>query len=39
MSAIFQHIRDEMMWNLVDHGVVGYIDNILIYAENKDEYI
>ena len=37
--AIFQHMMNEILQDLIDHGVVVYIDDILIYMENEEEYV
>jgi uncharacterized membrane protein len=37
-SASFQDMTNHILQNLLDTGVVVYIDNILIYAKNEEIY-
>ena len=37
--AIFQNMMNEIFKGLIDHGVVIYLDDILIYSRNEDEHI
>ena len=32
-------MRNEILWDLIYHGVVVYIDDIFIYTENEEEHI
>ena len=34
--ATFQNMMNEIFKDLIDHGVVIYLDDILIYSRNKD---
>ena len=36
--AIFQYIMNKILQDLINHEVVVYIDDILIYTENEEEY-
>jgi hypothetical protein len=36
--AIFQHMMNDIFWKYLDHFVVIYLDDILIYSKNKEEY-
>ena len=35
----FQSMMDNIFHDLLDHGVIGYLDDILIYTENVDKHI
>jgi hypothetical protein len=37
--ATFQDIMNYILQDLLDRGVVVYIDNILIYANDQEEYV
>jgi hypothetical protein len=37
--ATCQNMKKKILQDLIDHGVVVYIDDILIYTENEDEDI
>ena len=37
--ATFQVIMNTILRHFLDHGVVVYLDDILIYSENEDEHI
>jgi hypothetical protein len=37
-SASFQNMINEILYNMIDLGVVTYIDDILIYSQTKEEY-
>ena len=37
--ATFQWMMDNICHDLLDNGVIVYLDNILIYTENVDKYI
>jgi hypothetical protein len=37
--ATFQDMMNEILRDLIDHGVVVYIDDILIYTETEEEHI
>jgi hypothetical protein len=36
--AIFQHMMNDIFWKYLDHFVVIYLDDILIYSKNEEEY-
>ena len=36
--ATFQAIMDDLLHNMLDEGVIIYLDHILIYAENMAEH-
>ena len=36
--AIFQAMIDDLFYNMLDEGVVIYLDDILIYAENMADH-
>jgi hypothetical protein len=38
-SATFQDMMNEILRDPIDYGVVVYIDDILIYAQNEEEHI
>ena len=38
MSAIFQELINHMLYNYLDEFVIMYLDNILIYFENKKNH-
>jgi hypothetical protein len=35
--ALFQNMINEIFKHMIDHGVVAYIDDILIYSQTKEE--
>ena len=37
--ATFQAMMNTILRNFLDHGVVVYLDDILIYSENVEEHI
>ena len=37
--ATFQDMMNEILRDLINHGVVVYIDDILIYTENEEEHV
>jgi hypothetical protein len=37
-SAIFQKINEKISYNLIDQGVVAYIDDIVIYYTSQEEH-
>jgi len=37
--ATFQTIMNKILRQFLDHGVVVYLDDILIYADNMDNHI
>jgi hypothetical protein len=37
-SAIFQNIMNHIFQDLLDLGLIVYVDNILIYAETEEEH-
>ena len=37
--ATFQAMMNIILRNFLDHGVVVYLDDILIYSENEEEHI
>jgi hypothetical protein len=37
-SASFQNIINEIFKDMIDLGVVAYIDDILIYSQTKEEH-
>ena len=37
--AIFQDMMNEILQDLINHRVVVYINDILIYTENKEKHI
>ena len=39
MPAAFQDVMNEILQDLIDYGVVVYMDNILFYTENKEKDI
>ena len=39
VSATFQAMMNTILRNFLDHGVVVYLDNILIYSQNVEEHI
>ena len=38
-SATFQAMMNKILQEFLDHGVVVYLDNILIYSESEEEHI
>ena len=38
-SATFQNVINEIFRNMIDLGVVIYLDDILIYSENKQDHV
>jgi len=36
--ATFQIIIDNILWEKIDISVIIYLDNILIYSKNKEQY-
>jgi hypothetical protein len=36
--AIFQHMMNDIFRNYLDHFVIIYLDDILIYSKNKEEH-
>src|SRR5947207_14987969 len=38
MSAIFQELINHMLYNHLDKFVIVYLDDILIYSENKEDH-
>jgi hypothetical protein len=36
--ATFQNMMNHIFWNLLDLGLIVYLDDILIYAETEEEY-
>ena len=37
--AMFQRMMNELLWDLLDQGVVVYLDDILIFTKTRDEHI
>jgi hypothetical protein len=38
VPAVFQHMMNDIFWEYLDHFVVIYLDEILIYSKNEEEY-
>ena len=38
-TASFQNMTQEIFRDLIDHGVVVYMDNIIVYTKTQAEYI
>jgi hypothetical protein len=36
--ATFQNIMNHIFWDLLDLGLIVYLDDMLIYAETVEEY-
>jgi hypothetical protein len=36
--AFFQHMMNDIFWDYLDHFVVIYLDDILIYSKNEEEH-
>ena len=36
--ATFQAMMNHILWEFLDHGVVVYLDDILIYSKNQKEH-
>ena len=37
-SVVFQHMMNDIFWEYLDHFVVIYLDDILIYSKNEKEH-
>ena len=37
--ATFQNVMNEIFKDITNHGIIVYLDNILIYSENEADYI
>jgi hypothetical protein len=37
--ATFQDMMNDILGDLINHGTVVYIDDILIYTPNEDKYV
>src|ERR1700730_13729131 len=37
--AMFQRMMNELLWDLLDQGVVVYLDDILIFTKTREEHI
>jgi len=37
--ATFQAMMNKILWEFLDHGVVVYLDHILIYSESEEEHV
>jgi hypothetical protein len=35
---VFQHMMNDIFWEYLDHFVVIYLDDILIYSKNEEEH-
>jgi hypothetical protein len=38
VPIVFQHMMNDIFWEYLDHFVVIYLDDILIYSKNEEEH-
>jgi hypothetical protein len=36
--VVFQHVTNDILWEYLDHSVVIYLDDILIYSKKEEEH-